>query len=88
MSDEREETRAGTARSSASNRMLARLEARAAAGRPVRVAVIGTGDYGETLVGQLLQIPGMWPAVICDLDLERAAQTYVRGGIDPTEIEV
>ena len=88
MSDEREETGAGTARSSASNRMLARLEARAAAGRPVRVAVIGTGDYGETLVGQLLQIPGMWPAVICDLDLERAAQTYVRGGIDPTEIEV
>jgi predicted homoserine dehydrogenase-like protein len=88
MGDAGRETQLPSAAGSASNRMLARLEARAAAGRPIRVAVIGTGDYGETLVGQLLQIPGMWPAVICDLDLERAAQAYVRGGIDGAEIEV
>lgn len=72
---------------SASNRMLAQLEARASEGRPIRAAVIGTGDYGETLVGQLLQIPGMWPAVICDLDLDRAARAYVVGGVDPAQIK-
>ncbi len=82
MSDERRE-----ARINASNRVLARLEARASGGRPIRVAVIGTGDYGETLVGQLLQIRGMWPAVVCDLDLDRAAQAYTLGGVDPVQIE-
>jgi len=82
MADERRKAWA-----SASNRMLAQLEARAAAGRPIRVAVIGTGEYGETLVGQLLQIRGMWPAVVCDLDLERAARAYTLGGVDSECIE-
>jgi predicted homoserine dehydrogenase-like protein len=82
MGDGQRETWAGT-----SNRMLAQLAARAVAGRPIRVAVIGTGEYGETLVGQLLQIRGMWPAVVCDLDLERAARAYTLGGVDPDQIE-
>ncbi|MBN1642618.1 MAG: flagellar biosynthesis protein FlgA [Anaerolineae bacterium] len=67
---------------SASNRTLAALEARAAQDRPIRVGVIGTGDYGETLIAQLVQIPGMWPAVVCDLDLARAAAAYLSSGWD------
>jgi predicted homoserine dehydrogenase-like protein len=87
MGDERRETWACGVQPNTSNRMLAQLEARATAGRPIRVAVIGTGAYGETLVGQLLQIRGMWPAVVCDLDPERAARAYTLGGVDPEQIE-
>jgi predicted homoserine dehydrogenase-like protein len=86
MGDEQRTTGPVT-RIGASNRMLAQLEARAAEGRPIQVAVVGTGDYGETLVGQLLQIRGMRPAVVCDLDLARAAQAYRLGGVPANEIE-
>jgi predicted homoserine dehydrogenase-like protein len=70
----------------ASNRMLAQLERREREGRPVRVAIIGTGDYGETLVTQLLQIRGMRPSIVCDLDLERATRAYTQGGLTRDEI--
>ena len=69
-----------------SNRMLAQLEAREAGACPIRVAVIGTGDYGETLVAQLLQIRGLRPSIVCDLDLERAARAYAMGGLARTEV--
>ena len=63
-----------------SNHYLAELEAREQSGHPIRVAIIGTGAYGETLVAQLCHIPGMHPAIVCDLDLERATQAYTLGG--------
>jgi predicted homoserine dehydrogenase-like protein len=69
-----------------SNHLLARLEEREAAGRPIRVAVVGAGDYGQTLVSQLLQIVGMRPAIVCDLDLDRAADTFVMGGYGREEV--
>ena len=69
-----------------SNRMLAQLEAREAGACPIRVAVIGTGDYGETLVAQLLQIRGLRPSIVCDLDLERAARAYAMGGLAQADV--
>lgn len=64
----------------ASNPMLAKLLARERDGNPVRVAVVGAGDYGESLVCQLGQIPGMRASVVCDLDMEKAIRVYELAG--------
>ena len=71
-----------------SNRRLTQLCERERDGNPIRVAVIGAGDYGDTLVCQLQQIPGMRPAVVCDLDREKAAAAYEMAGIAPGDVTV
>jgi predicted homoserine dehydrogenase-like protein len=79
--------------SSASNRMLARanrmrfaLQEREAAGRPVRVAVIGAGEFGQTLVAQLSQIAGARASLVCDLDPERAIAAYVEADLSREDV--
>src|SRR5437660_1641349 len=49
------------------------LQERAAAGRPVRVALIGAGKFGSMFLAQVPTMPGLEIAVIADLDPERAA---------------
>jgi predicted homoserine dehydrogenase-like protein len=52
---------------------LSRLAAeRAAAGRPVRVALIGAGKFGSMFLSQAPTIAGIEVAVIADLDTDRA----------------
>ncbi len=52
---------------------LARLAAeRAAAGRPVRVALIGAGKFGSMFLSQVPTIAGLEVAVIADLDPDNA----------------
>jgi predicted homoserine dehydrogenase-like protein len=45
---------------------------RAAAGRPVRVGLIGAGKFGSMFLNQVPTMPGVEIAVIADLDPERA----------------
>ena len=45
---------------------------RTAAGRPVRVALIGAGKFGSMFLAQVPTMPGLDVAVIADLDPERA----------------
>ncbi len=45
---------------------------RAAAGRPVRVGLIGAGKFGSMFLAQVPTMPGIEVAVIADLDPERA----------------
>jgi predicted homoserine dehydrogenase-like protein len=45
---------------------------RAAAGRPVRVGLIGAGKFGSMFLNQAPTMPGVEIAVIADLDPERA----------------
>lgn len=66
---------------SRSNPTLSRLLERASSGNPIRVAVVGAGDYGESLVCQLETIPGMSAAVICDLNPDRGMAAYEMTGI-------
>ena len=42
---------------------------RAAAGRPVRVGLIGAGKFGTMFLAQVPTMPGIDVAVIADLDL-------------------
>jgi predicted homoserine dehydrogenase-like protein len=48
------------------------LNARRAAGKPVRVALIGAGKFGSMFLSQVPHTPGLEVPVIVDLDPERA----------------
>jgi predicted homoserine dehydrogenase-like protein len=54
--------------------LQAHLRARAAAGRPVRAALIGAGKFGSMFLSQVPTIAGLEVVVIADLDPERARQ--------------
>src|SRR3954471_11184731 len=50
------------------------LQERAAAGKPVHVALIGAGKFGSMFLSQVPHTPGLEVPVIVDLDPERARQ--------------
>ncbi|RVU21055.1 NAD(P)H-dependent oxidoreductase [Methylobacterium oryzihabitans] len=57
-----------------------KLAARAEAGNPVRVGVIGAGKFGSMFLSQGPRTPGLHVAGIADLDPERARQAVARIG--------
>ena len=59
---------------------------RAAAGRPVRVGLIGAGKFGSMFLSQVPTTPGLEIAVIADLDPERARATCRKVGWDAARI--
>ena len=44
------------------------LQARAAAGKPVRVALIGAGKFGSMFLAQVPHTPGLEVPIIVDID--------------------
>jgi predicted homoserine dehydrogenase-like protein len=63
------------------------LKERAAAGRPVRVALIGAGKFGSMFLSQIPTTPGLEIAVIADLDTDRARDACRQVGWDDGRIE-
>ena len=62
------------------------LQARAAANKPVRVALIGAGKFGSMFLSQVPHTPGLEVSVIVDLDPERAREACRIVGWDGTRI--
>src|ERR1700694_8296 len=62
------------------------LNARRAAGRPVRVALIGAGKFGSMFLSQVPQTPGLEVPVIVDLDPECAREACRTVGWDDARI--
>src|SRR5262249_38436886 len=62
------------------------LAARAAAGKPVRVGLIGAGKFGSMFLAQVPALAGLEVAVIADLDPERARQACRTVGWDTARI--
>jgi predicted homoserine dehydrogenase-like protein len=58
----------------------ARLQQRAAAGRPVRVALIGAGKFGSLHLAQVPRIPGVHLVGIADLSPDAARRNLARVG--------
>lgn len=58
----------------------AKLRARAAAGRPVRVALIGAGKFGSMYLAQIPRTPGVHLAAIADLAPDAARTNLERVG--------
>jgi predicted homoserine dehydrogenase-like protein len=63
------------------------LKERAAAGWPVRVALIGAGKFGSMFLSQIPTTPGLEIAVIADLDIDRARDACRQVGWDDGWIE-
>jgi predicted homoserine dehydrogenase-like protein len=64
-----------------------KLAARIAAGKPVRVGLIGAGKFGSMFLAQAPTIAGVEVAVIADLDPERARAACRAVGWDAARIE-
>jgi predicted homoserine dehydrogenase-like protein len=62
------------------------LQQSAAAGRPVRVGLIGAGKFGSMFLNQVPTMPGVEIAVIADLDPERACNACRIVGWDAARI--
>ena len=56
------------------------LSSRASKGRPVRAALIGAGKFGSMILSQIPRIDGLHMAVVVDLDVGLARQSFERVG--------
>src|ERR1051326_1593781 len=63
------------------------LQQRRAAGKPVRVALIGAGKFGSMFLSQVPHTPGLEVPVIVDLDPDRARQACKTVGWEEARIE-
>jgi len=62
--------------------LAAKLKARAAEGRPVRVGLIGAGKFGSMFLSQVRTTVGMHLIGVADLSAERAKTALTRTGWD------
>jgi predicted homoserine dehydrogenase-like protein len=62
------------------------LNARRAAGKPVRAALIGAGKFGSMFLSQVPHVPGLEVPVIVDLDPQRAKDACRTVGWDAERI--
>ncbi len=56
------------------------LAERAAAGRPVRMGLIGAGKFGSMILSQIPRIGGLHVVGVADLDIARARASFARVG--------
>jgi predicted homoserine dehydrogenase-like protein len=59
---------------------------RAAAGNPIKIALIGAGKFGSMFLNQIPTMPGVEIAVIADLDPERARRACATVGWEAARI--
>ena len=60
--------------------LTAKLRARADAGKPVRIGLIGAGKFGSMFLAQAPRTPGFHVAAVADLAPERACEALARVG--------
>lgn len=63
--------------------LYAQLRAREAAGRPIRVALIGAGKFGSMYLAQTPRTPGVHLAAVADLSPDAARRNLGRVGWEP-----
>jgi predicted homoserine dehydrogenase-like protein len=67
--------------------LYAKLQQRAAAGRPVRIGLIGAGKFGSMYLAQVPRTPGVHLVGIADLSPSAARANLARVGWDPQRTE-
>ena len=60
--------------------LFAQLQARAAAGKPLTVGVIGAGKFGTMFLAQARRLPGVHVVAVADLSPDRARSNMVHAG--------
>ena len=63
------------------------LQQRSAAGKPVRVGLIGAGKFGSMFLSQVPTMPGLEVSVIADFDPARAVAACCKIGWDTRRVE-
>lgn len=63
--------------------LYAKLRAREAAGRPIRVGLIGAGKFGSMYLAQVPRTPGVHLAAVADLVPDNARRNLERVGWEP-----
>lgn len=66
--------------------LQSKLAARVAAGKPVRVGLVGAGKFGSMFLAQVPSIPGLEVAVISEVDIEKAKAACRTAGWDEARI--
>lgn len=67
--------------------LFAKLQQRAAEGRPIRVGLIGAGKFGSMYLAQVPRTPGVHLLGIADLDPEAASRNLARVGWDAARVQ-
>lgn len=65
--------------------LFAKLSEREAAGRPIRVGLIGAGKFGTMFLTQVRRTPGMHLVGLADLDVARAKSQLASAGWDAAQ---
>src|SRR5688500_8411237 len=64
------------------------LQAREAAGNPIRVGMIGAGFMGRGLLNQVVHsVPGERMVAVYNRHLEKAVEAYRYAGLDPVVVQ-
>ncbi|HQI27577.1 MAG TPA: hypothetical protein PLT20_05780, partial [Sedimentisphaerales bacterium] len=63
------------------------LAARAAAGRPVRIGMIGAGQMGVDVVAQVGMMKGIDVVAVADIDTQRAKEAFRIGMLEGEVVE-
>lgn len=56
--------------------------------RIVRAALVGAGQFGESLIGQAERIPRLSLPVVCDRDVDRVRRTLAQAGIAESRFRI
>ena len=56
-------------------------------GRTVRAALVGAGQFGTSLLGQVERTDMLDVPVVCDLDVERAKGSFLAAGYAEDDME-
>lgn len=67
------------------NRKLRALEE---AGKPIKMGLVGAGQMGKGMVSQVMAMKGMIPAIVVDINVENAIESYTLTGIAKEDIVV
>ena len=65
--------------------LFAKLAEREAAGRPIRIGLIGAGKFGTMFLTQVRRTPGMHLAGLADLNVARARSQLSSAGWDTAQ---
>ena len=62
------------------------LEERAATGRAARVAIVGTGYVGSSLLHRLRRTPGIDPVLVVNRTVDRGRAAWAGAGVDTSAL--
>lgn len=57
-------------------------------GKKIKAGIVGAGQMGRGMVSQMFCMKGILPAIISDIDIERAKNAYLLAGISSDDIAI